>query len=197
MYTADTSLYKNVNHFLHCFPITIIGKFMNELQGIPHYIYLLQSSIEQMSRQHPLESDRIVYRGISEGASTQTALYFSMIDELIVFPSFTSTSTDRDYVITHFICGDDSMLFEITLHRGDCAALIEEYSAHPGESEVLIAASSVFKVDDVEYIDIPNKHSNEQSALTVPLVKLSYYQSWYDFDIDTRPPNLLIGGDSN
>jgi hypothetical protein len=103
-----------------------------------------------MSRENPLESDRVVYRGISEGASTQTALYFSMIDEVIVWPSFTSTSIDRDYVIIHFIDGGDSMLSAITLHPGDCAALIEDYSAYGSESEVLIAASSVFKIGEVE-----------------------------------------------
>jgi hypothetical protein len=89
------------------------------------------------------------------------------------------------------------MLFEITLHPGDCAALIEDYSAYEGESEVLIAALSVFKIEDVEYIDIPKKHSDGQSTVNIPLVKLSYWQSWYDFDVDTPPPYLMIGGDSN
>jgi hypothetical protein len=32
MYTAQTSLYKNVNQFLRSFPHSIVEKFMNELR---------------------------------------------------------------------------------------------------------------------------------------------------------------------
>jgi hypothetical protein len=44
--SIESSLYKNVNHFLRCFPIQVLGKFMKELRGVLSYIYLLQSSID-------------------------------------------------------------------------------------------------------------------------------------------------------
>jgi hypothetical protein len=37
MYTIECSLYQNVNHFLRCFPVKIVGKFLTELKGILHY----------------------------------------------------------------------------------------------------------------------------------------------------------------
>jgi hypothetical protein len=36
MDTLESVLYKNVNHFLRCFPVGMIGKFMGELKGILH-----------------------------------------------------------------------------------------------------------------------------------------------------------------
>jgi hypothetical protein len=36
-------------------------------------------------------------------------------------------STDRDYALKHFIEDDDSILFEIELHAGDVAVLIEAH----------------------------------------------------------------------
>jgi hypothetical protein len=46
MYSSESSLYKNVNHLLRCFPIQLIDKFMKEVGPIPRYIYVLQSPIE-------------------------------------------------------------------------------------------------------------------------------------------------------
>jgi hypothetical protein len=90
MYTVQSSLFENVNHFLRRFPIEILGKFMSELGGIVRYIYLLQSSIECYSQSHPLESDVIVYRGISSKGKQFAPLYELMIDEVIVWSGFTS-----------------------------------------------------------------------------------------------------------
>jgi hypothetical protein len=188
MYTIESSLFKNVNHFLRRFPIEIVDKFMSEVGGIVRYIYLLQSSIECYSQSHPLESDIIAYRGISSKGTQFAPLYESMIDEVIVWSGFTSTSTDRDCVIQSFIKNENSILFKITLHAGDSAALISEYSEYRFESEILIAASSGFKVENVEYIDC---ESNESNSFRIPFVSLSYCLSWYDFDIDKHPSIVM------
>jgi hypothetical protein len=79
MYTVESSLYKNVNHFLRCFPIKIVGKVLTELKGILHYIYLLQSSLNYRSYYHPLSDDLFVYRGFASGGRL-APLYESMID---------------------------------------------------------------------------------------------------------------------
>jgi hypothetical protein len=126
----------------------------------------------------------VVYRGIHKQGKDFAPLYESMIGEVIVWPGFTSTSTDRDLVIQKFITGKDSLLFEISLHPSDAAATIGDDSEHADESEILIAASSAFTVDEVEWIDI--------RGLTIAQVRLSYYMSWYDFNIDDPPAPVLV-----
>jgi hypothetical protein len=195
MSTVECSLYKNVNHFLRCFPIKIIGKFMNELKGILHYIYLLQSSLEYYSYHHPLSNDVIVYRGFMSGGRQLAPLYESMIDEVIIWSGFTSTSTDRDSVIKGFIKNEDSILFEIALHPGNVAICIADHSVIPSESEILIAASTGFKIDEVEYVDLEMPESEDLNSVRIPVVKMSYFLSWSDFDIDACPPRVLVEGD--
>jgi hypothetical protein len=185
MYSIECSLYKNVNHFLRSFPVLLVGKFMKELSELLHYIYLLQSSIEYCSHNQPLSSDMIVYRGIRHHGRMLAPLYESMVGEVIIWPGFTSTSTNRDLVISKFITGEDSVLFEISLHPGDVATSIRDYSAHKNESEILIAATSGFTVNEVEEIVI-------DSQVRIPQVKLSYCMSWYDFDIDDPPAPVLV-----
>jgi hypothetical protein len=117
-----------------------------------------------------------------------------MIDEVIVWSGFTSTSTNRNYVIGQFIKNEDSILFEIVLHPGNVAICISEYSAIPSESAVLIAASTGFKIHEVEYVDLEMSASDNLSPVRIPVVKISYFLSWSNFDIDTCPPRILIEG---
>jgi hypothetical protein len=119
MSTSNCSLYENVNQFLRCFPIKIIGKFTGELKGIRHYIYVLPSTWECCSHHLLLSNDIIVYRGFPNGGVRLAPLYESMIDEVIVWLIFTSTSTHRECVIKRFMKDEESILFEIALHPGD------------------------------------------------------------------------------
>jgi hypothetical protein len=166
-YSLECSLHKNVNHFLRFFPVVRVNKFMKKLNGLLHYIYLLQSSIEYCSHSQSLSSDVIVSRGIRQHGRMLTALYDSMVGEVIVWPGFTSTSTNRDLEISKFIERSVSLLFEISLHPGDIATSSKAYFEHENESELFIAASSGFKVDEVEEIVIHNQ-------VRIPQVKLSY-----------------------
>jgi hypothetical protein len=61
---------------------------------------------------------------------------------------------------------------------------------HSRESEVLIAASSGFVVDSVEDISILDPATDLE--FTIPLVRLTYFVSWYDFDLERRPPRLIL-----
>jgi hypothetical protein len=170
---------------------------MRDLHGILCYIYLLQSSIEYVSYASPLRSDLVVYRGISQGGVNLSLLYESMINDVVFWAGFTSTSTLRDHVIDHFITDEDSLLFEITLHRGDSAVFMQEYSVFPNECEVLIAASSGFLVRSVDEITI--KHTvvargsdATEVYLQIPVVRLSYFVHWTDFNIDRCPPVVIV-----
>jgi hypothetical protein len=185
IYAVGHSLRENVNHFLHYFPNRIIGQFMNELRGILHYIYLLQSSLEYCSHHHPLPTDVVVYRSLTCDGGNLASVYESMIGEMIVWVEFTKASVCRDSEIEDLINGNDGILFEILLHPGAVAVRIPECSAV--NSEILIAASSGFMVEDVEYIDVPKKVSHNVTELRIPCVKLSYVMSWSDFDINERP----------
>jgi hypothetical protein len=189
MYSIESSLYKTVNEFLRSFPVHLIGKLLKELGGVISYIYLLQSSIEQWSLLHPLVSDCVVYRGVSSNGSSFSMLYESVIGEVIVWRGFTSTSLDCACVISSFVTSPDGILFEITLHPGDVAAAISEFSSF-AESEILIAACSGFVVDEVDTILVEDDDQNQE--FTVPRVQLTYFASWFDFDLDIRPPRLIL-----
>jgi hypothetical protein len=192
MYSIECSLYKNVNHFMRCFPLVMVSKFMKELSGILHYIYLLESSIDYFSRIQPLTSDMIVYRGIRKNGRMLMPLYESMIDDVIVLPGFTSTSTDREVVIDNFIDDEDSLLFVISLHPGDVAVDIRNFSACETENEILIAASSGFTVENVELIPIRKESGSHVREFEIAQVQLSYFIAWSDFNIDDPPAPILV-----
>jgi hypothetical protein len=190
LYSIQSALYFNINHFLRKFPINLIRKFMKELGGVLSYIYLLQSSIEQWSLLHPLRSDCIVHRGFHSDGPSQAVLYESMAGEVIVFGGFVSASQNRDRVISKFVRSGAGLLFEIALPAGAVAALIAEYSDYPDEAEVMIPASTGFVVDSVEWIIVWNPETQE--TFEVGLVRLSYFVSWRDFDIDDGPPVMIL-----
>jgi hypothetical protein len=190
MYSAKSQLYKNINRLLRDFPIQLVGKFMKELQGMMNYIYLLQSSIDYCSRTQKFQSGLVVYRGIPSGGRDLADIYESMIGEMIVWKGFTSTSTKRDYVIEHFVRTDEGVLFEILLHSGDVVADIRPYSAYRRESEILIAASSAFRILEVADIRVPISRSPGSPVHVIPKVTLSYQMSWFEFEIDIPPRQL-------
>jgi hypothetical protein len=130
----------------------------------------------------------VVYRGIA-GNGDLGSLYYSMIGGVIVWPGFTSTSRDRDYVLKTFIMNEDSALFEIELHPGDIAVNIQRQSKYEHEREILIPASTAFEVISVDDMDvsIPARGRNPPSVLRIPVVKLSYALHWCDFDLDNCP----------
>jgi hypothetical protein len=193
LYTIESALYTNVNHFLHHFPISMVSKFLFELKGILNYIYLLQSSIEFVSHSEGFITDFVVYRGIKQ-ASEAAPLYESMIGDVVVWRGFTSTSTNRDYVVHNFITDDECLLFEIVLHPGDVAVMIQEHSDYQSESEVLIGAGTGFEVVSVDYttIDKPEVACDRSTFLRIPIVRLNYFLHWSDFDLDQLPTRVLI-----
>jgi hypothetical protein len=192
MYSIESPLYRNVNHFLRCFPIQVLGKFMKELRGVLSYIYLLQSSIDYCSRIQPFTESLVVYRGLRSKGSELVPLYESMIGQVIVWPGFTSTSTNVEYVIRHFVRGPDGILFKINLHPGDVAARIQDYSKHQHESEVLVAALSGFVVVATQPFQVPKGNPDDSTAFTIPMVILNYSVSWIDFDIDSIPQPFMV-----
>jgi hypothetical protein len=169
----------------------MVSKFMRELKGLVNYLYLLQSSIAFRSRDRPLRENLVVYRGVEQSYES-VQLYESIVGNVVVWPGFTSTSTDRDYMLNHFITDENSVLFEIELHPGDVAVMIEEYSDFQLEREVLIAASTGFTVVSVTYADVSvQPYGGGQISLRSPVVRLSYFLHWYDFDLDQRPRPVL------
>jgi hypothetical protein len=180
MYTIESRLYKNVNHFLRYFPVSMVSKFMRELNGILSYIYLLQSSIQYLSHTEPFHEDLTVYRVIS-GDCDLALLYASMIGGVVVWPGFTSTSSDRNSALGSFATDDNCVLFEIELHRGDIAVEIQDVSEYQDEREILIPASTAFEVISVDDTDG-----------SIPSVRLSYFLDWCDFDLDDYPRAVIV-----
>jgi hypothetical protein len=133
-----------------------------------------------------------VYRGIERGADL-VPLYESLIGDVVVWPGFTSTSLDRDSVLSRFITGGDCVLFEIELHPSDVAVMIEKYSKHSSEKEVLIPASTAFKVISIDSTDVLIYGEDVGSTIfPIPVVRLGYFLHWYDFYLDQRPHPVLV-----
>jgi hypothetical protein len=187
MYSKESGLYRNVNHFLRRFPIGLVSKFESELSGILSYTALLQSSIEQSALATPLTDEWTVYRGFASDGRSCALLYETMVGEVIVWRGFSSASLDRALVISSFVKSAAGVLFEIALPAGAVAVSIAEFSEYD-ESEVLIAASTGFLVDSVDLVTV----SNADEEFDIPCVRLSYFVSWRDFDLGHRPPRFLL-----
>jgi hypothetical protein len=182
LYTLNISLYKNVNFVLRRFPFRLISIFGSTLQGLLSYTCILQASIAHLAKAHPISEDTIVYRGIDHNGQQLLPLYYSMLDEVIVYPSFTSSTLNREYALTNFVGDNDGILFEIVLHPGTVAADIHELSAIPVEQEVLIAASTAFRIDRIEECHIPRDGFDHE--LVIPMVCLSSHSQWHEFDFE-------------
>jgi hypothetical protein len=196
MYSIESSLYRNVNHFLRKFPIQILSKFLKELDGMLRYIYLLQSSIHDYAFKHSIAEGQVVYRGLPRRGSDLGSLYASLIGQIIVWKGFTSTSSDITCVMDTFVGGSEGILFEITLCAGAVATALDRDSTNPTEYEVLIAAMSGFMVNSIDYIPAPQSRQGRARRDSVnsmiPKVTLCYWLSWFDFDTDNRPPILIV-----
>jgi hypothetical protein len=109
-----------------------------------------------------------------------------MLGDVIVWPGFTITSRDRDYVLETFIINEDCALFEIELHPGDIAVDIQRESDFQHEREILIPASTAFEVISVDDVDvlIPACGVDSERTLRILVVRLSYSLHWFDFDLD-------------
>jgi hypothetical protein len=113
---------------------------MIEVKDILHYVHILQLSIKYYSHVHLIPSDGIVHQGLRPGGTKLLPLSHSMIGEVIVSSSFTSTSLERESAITDFITSEDSILFDVLLHPGHSAGYDSDHSKFISESETLIAA---------------------------------------------------------
>jgi hypothetical protein len=173
-----------MNLFLRAFPMDFIGNFVKELRGLLSYVYLLQSSIDYWSQLHPMDEDTVVYRGIPLIGPTLAVLYESVVGEIVLWRSFTSTSRRIEIAVHSFAKNRTGILFEIALHPGCAAADISSFSDH-AESEVLIAAYTAFHVDSVDEYHIPSAVSESGEEEILPFVKLSFAFSWFDFDLES------------
>jgi hypothetical protein len=83
------------------------------------------------------------------------------------------------------------------LHTDDVGVSIRCYSTVESENEVLIAASSGFRVELVDFIDVEGRERNSSSIAPFPIVTLNYFLHWYDFDLEQRPLPVLVESDDS
>jgi hypothetical protein len=78
-------------------------------------------------------------------------------------------------------------------HPSGMAVRIEEDSDFRSEGEVLIAASTGFKVVSVTYADASIQLDRGGSiSLRIHVMRLSYFLHWSDFDLDQHPPPVFV-----
>jgi hypothetical protein len=111
-------------------------------------------------------------------------LYDSVVGDTILWRSFTSTSRSLEVALGRFMSQRNGMLFKIHLHAGSVAADIHDSSKHSNELEVLIAAYTAFRVDEVVSFHIRDEFPEFKWDIDIPVVKLSYASSWFDFAFD-------------
>jgi hypothetical protein len=87
--------------------------------------------------------------------------------------------------LNHLIIDEDCVLFEIELHPGEVAVELERAAEDRSGNEVVIAASTGFRVDSVEPTDVSiPAEDGSLNLFHLPIVRLSYFLHWYDFDVD-------------
>jgi hypothetical protein len=184
MYSAECSLYENVNFFLRHIPVQIVAKFITEFRGILCYIYLLQASINHLTRQNPFEEEIVVYRTIKGIDPELKPLYQSAVGEVILWRAFTSTSRDKAKAIWRLRNTTGGILFEIRLPPNSVAADIHHWSEFENELEVLIAAYTAFRIDEIVDFRIQDEFPAFEPDIVIPTVKMSHTISWFDFALE-------------
>jgi hypothetical protein len=111
----------------------LVCKFLRELKDILHSIYVLQSSIELYSHLHSLTKLVVRCGVIGSGGAKLITLYYSMTGEVIAWSSFTNMSTSRAVMIERFIKDEDSISFNVLLHRRDIPVWLHCYSEFADE----------------------------------------------------------------
>jgi hypothetical protein len=169
-----TSLFIRVNKALRLCPIRIIKNYVDEFHDFLSYVYLLQFAIEKLCSEW---IDTVsVFRGFPEGGQVLAAQYGELVGELIVWSGFSMASVEIGKVVQNFVRGNDGILFEIVLTPGTIAVTLGFDDTE--ESDVLIAAGSIFKVESVSTF-VDDEHGWE-----IPIVKLTWNSSWSDDGIE-------------
>jgi hypothetical protein len=50
-------------------------------------------------------------------------------------------------------------------------------------------------MDQIEYLSLEIAESDDLNSVRIPVMKMSYFLSWSDFDIDECPPRVLVEDD--
>jgi hypothetical protein len=145
----------------------LLAHFVDEARGFLACVCLLQAAIESVASKQPARG--VVYRACCSGGGEIASLYCSEIGEVVVWPAFTSASRDRSQVLRDIEQCRDGVLFEITLGDGAIAA-------NASEEQVVIAAESAFRIDDVVEEDM--------GEWRVPIVKIDWVGAWSEVDLE-------------
>jgi hypothetical protein len=140
-------------------------------------------------------NDSPVRRAVHSGLSQIVGHFKRMILQSLLRPMW-KILRKHFYSPLHFIKNEDNILFEIVLHPGDIAICIADHSVTASESEILIAELTGFKMDQIESIDLEITESDDLNYVRIPVVKMCYFLSWSDFDIDECSPRVLVEDDA-
>ena len=136
-YTAESFYYRNLNLFLRTGDFNAFRTLSSHLSK---FIYCLYEYREK----HPKNYNLILYRKmkISENDFNN---YLNSINEVICFPSFSSTSSDRN----GFGGGNSNVLLVINSNFSKSVISIEEFSNFKFEKEYLFLPFSFFRIQSV------------------------------------------------
>jgi HrpA-like RNA helicase len=131
-----------------CYPVNAFLRALNEAEckKVEPYLRAL-NAFHRLRSAHPLNSRRkeyVFYRGTGLPQATLEAVYKTGCT--VVWPSFTSTSTNMNVATAFSGGGEMSVLFEIS---ASAYCPLRDISVYPSEEEILFPAFSCFQVVSV------------------------------------------------
>jgi hypothetical protein len=138
-------LFMELNCVLRRLPVQLLAPLMDtgEIAGVVECVSLLQASVELCASG---AARGVVYRGFCTGGASLEKVYRSAIGKVILWRGFAAAGRDRARVLKECVGKENGILFIITL--GPQAVV-----ADLGGGEVLIAAETAFRIDDVTRTD--------------------------------------------
>ena len=140
IYSMDTFLFEELNK-----------KLRVQEKNIKIIPFACKINAQLLKKQHLIDIDRILYRGVE--LDEKAIGHFQEVahtDQEIIFPAFTSTSADKEIVLSTFM---DNVIFKISfLPNPDIKIYpvsIKEYSEFEDEEELLFPMGSKFLVQNV------------------------------------------------
>jgi hypothetical protein len=178
----SSAAFASANSVLERLPMTAVARFEPGFRGLLSYATMVQAAIEIMVDNCGC-SETVVYRGLSEGGFDRP--FESVVGEVIAWPGFIiGVRTIGEAVEAAGGPGRTALIFRIVVTQDAVAAEIGGFSEKEGVRQLLIAAESLFRVDDIGEVSI--------GAMTVPEVRLSYSGKWSDRDIDLDFPSVEL-----
>jgi hypothetical protein len=154
--------------------MSAVAPFESAFRGLLSYATMLQAAVE-VCAQARSSFNGVLYRGMSDG--DLAGLFRAAVGEVIAWPGFiVGAHTIGEAVEAAGGPRSVALVFRVLLTPEAVAVEIGGFAERVGESRMIVAAESLFKVESVGEVNI--------GEMSVPEVSLLYAGAWSDRNID-------------